>query len=67
MVQERTGFSPNELVFGHTVRGPLAVLRDGAGLQEPPKPSLCNYVNGFKRRLYEAVLLARENVSVRLR
>ncbi len=26
--QESTGFSPNDLVFGHTVRGPLAVLRD---------------------------------------
>ncbi|KAL1277255.1 hypothetical protein QQF64_023928 [Cirrhinus molitorella] len=26
--QESTGFSPKDLVFGHTVRGPLAVLRD---------------------------------------
>ena len=25
-VQEGTGFSPNSLVFGHVVRGPLAVL-----------------------------------------
>ncbi len=24
--QESTGFSPNDLVFGHDVRGPLSVL-----------------------------------------
>ena len=63
VIQESTGFSPNELVFGHSVSGPLAVLKEGAGLQEPPKP-LCDYVNGFKRRLYEAVRLARVNLSV---
>ena len=38
---ESTGFSPNELVFGHSFRGPLAVFRDGAGLQELPQ-SLCD-------------------------
>ena len=27
-VQESLGFSPNELVFGHTVRGPLQVLKE---------------------------------------
>lgn len=27
VTQESTGFSPNDLVFGHTVRGPLAVLQ----------------------------------------
>ena len=63
VVQESTGFSPNELVFGHSVRGPLAVLKDGAGLQEPPL-SLGDYVNGFRRRLYEALRLARENLTV---
>lgn len=26
--QESTGFGPNDLVFGHTVHGPLAILRD---------------------------------------
>ena len=62
MVQESTGFSLNELVFGHSVRGPVAVLKDGVGLQEPPIP-LCDYVNGFKRCLYQAVWLARINLS----
>ncbi len=27
-VQQSTGFSPAELVFGHTVRGPLCLLRE---------------------------------------
>lgn len=62
VVQESTGFSPNELVFGHSVRGPLAVLKDGLDLKEPPK-ALCDYVNGFRRRLYEAGRLAREKLT----
>ena len=62
VVQESTGFSPNDLVFGHSVRGPLAVLKDGLDLKEPPK-ALCDYVNGFRRRLYEAGRLAREKLT----
>ena len=49
--QESTGFSPNDLVFGHIVRGPLAVMKDCLEIKEP-STSLCDYVNGFKRRLY---------------
>ena len=41
VVQESTVFSHNELVFCHSVRGLLAVLKDGAGLEEPPLP-LCD-------------------------
>ena len=62
VVQESSGFSPNELVFGHSVRGPMALLKDVAGLQDPPQP-LCDYVNGFKRHLYEAARMARENLT----
>ncbi len=28
VTQESIGFSPNELVFGHVVKGPTAVLAD---------------------------------------
>lgn len=28
VTQESTGFSPNKLVFGHTVRGPLVAMQD---------------------------------------
>ena len=41
VVQESTVFSPNELVFCHSVSGLLAVLKDGAGLEEPPL-TLCD-------------------------
>lgn len=46
VLQESTGFSPNDLVFGHTVRGPLAVLRDGWGTTEAPKN--LSSVNDFR-------------------
>lgn len=36
-MQECARFSPNDLVLGHGVRGPLAVLRDGMGDTDPPK------------------------------
>lgn len=60
--QESTGFSPNDLVFGHTVRGPLAVLRDNWTESTPPK-NLISYVNNFKRRLYEAGKMAKEQLN----
>ena len=47
--QESLGFSPNDLVFGHTVRGPLAALHSDWQAKEAPK-NLIDYVNGFKRR-----------------
>lgn len=35
--QEGTGFSPNDLVFGHKVRGPLIILQDEWKTKEPPQ------------------------------
>lgn len=32
--QDSLGFSPNDLVFGHRVRGPLAVLQDDWKLKQ---------------------------------
>ena len=48
VTQEGTGFSPNDLVFGHTVHGPLNPL------YEQWKENLVDYVNGFHQRLYAA-------------
>ncbi|XP_054882238.1 uncharacterized protein LOC129356701 [Poeciliopsis prolifica] len=62
VTQESTGFSPNELVFGHTVRGPLTVLRDEWKDAEPPQ-NLLHYVNGFKQRLFTATQMANKNLS----
>lgn len=51
VVQESTGFSPNEPVFAHTVHGPLSVIRDQWVMSDPPK-NLISYVGlgiGFMR------------------
>ena len=62
VVQESTGFSPNELVFGHMVRGPLALLCDSVALPEPPQ-NLIDYVNGFRHRLFMAGEKAKEMLA----
>ena len=61
VTQDSTGFSPNALVFGHTVRGQVASLFD-CETSKPPL-ALTDYVNGFRRRLYVAGKLARENLQ----
>ena len=64
-VQESLGFSPTGLVFGHTVRGPLSVLKDqlvdgGSSKQSP----VLSYVNRFRERLQEACRMARGSTGV---
>ena len=62
VVQENTRFSPNELVFGHTVRGPLALLHDLVTQPEPPQ-NLINYVYGFRHWLYMAGERTKESLA----
>ncbi|KAL3979168.1 gamma-glutamyltranspeptidase / glutathione hydrolase / leukotriene-C4 hydrolase [Sarotherodon galilaeus] len=63
-VQECTGFSPAELVFGHTVRGPLRLLKEkylsDTAISEQ---SVLDYVSCFKERLHKACEIAREALS----
>jgi hypothetical protein len=46
-VQESFGFSPFELVFGHTVRGPLKLVKE-KWLDEHTDLILLDYVSKFK-------------------
>ena len=62
VVQESTGFSPNDLVFGHKVRGVMAVLQDTWNIAKPPQ-KLQDYVEGFKRRLTLAVESAKAKLD----
>lgn len=62
VTQESMGFSPNNLVFSHSVQGPLALLRDNSKEIEPPK-ALVDCVNGLLHRLYVAGELARKNLA----
>lgn len=62
VTQESTGFSPNELVFAHRVRGPLTMLQEDWDRSPPPK-SLDTYVHDFRRRLYAAGEMAKKNLA----
>ena len=62
-VQESLGFSPFELVFGHTVRGPLKLLKEKF-LDEDESPlNLLQYVSDFRNRLTKASEVARSNLK----
>uniref|UniRef100_A0A3B3H3T2 Gypsy retrotransposon integrase-like protein 1 n=1 Tax=Oryzias latipes TaxID=8090 RepID=A0A3B3H3T2_ORYLA len=63
VTQESLGFSPAELVVGHTVRGPLKLLKE-RWLEEPTcKTDLMQYVCGFRSKLLRACELARKNLE----
>ena len=63
-IQESLGFSPAELVFGHTVRGPLKVLKEQFLADDlPPKVKVLDYVSQFRERLQQAGSLAKEALA----
>lgn len=47
VVQESLGFSPVDLVFGHTVQGLLASLQDDWQAEKPPT-NLKDHVSGLR-------------------
>jgi hypothetical protein len=60
-VQESLGFSPFEMVFGHSVRGPLKILKEKFLGGEPTVP-LLDYVSAFKERFHSTCEKAHENL-----
>ena len=62
-VQESLGFSPAELVFGHTVRGPLKLLREQLTGVASPTQNVLDYVSAFRERLHHACGVAKEALS----
>ena len=62
-VQESLGFSPFELVFGHTVRGPLKLLKEKILSDDDSSLNLLKYVSDFKNRLSKACAAARSNLK----
>ena len=62
-VQESLGFSPFELVFGHTVRGPLKLLKEKFLSVDDSSLNLLQYVSDFKDRLSKACEAARTNLK----
>jgi transposase InsO family protein len=61
-VQDSLGFSPFELIFGHTVRGPLKCVKEQWLSEEPPS-NLLQYVIDFRTRLFEARSVAIEHLQ----
>lgn len=60
--QEALGFSPFEIVYGHTVRGPLKAFKEGL-LSENNASPLLNYVLQFREKLNDVVMFARDNLE----
>lgn len=62
--QESLGFSPADLVFGHTVRGPLRLLKEKwLSESHQAEHNVLDYVCSFRERLFRACQLARENLE----
>ena len=62
-VQESIGFSPFELVFGHTVRGPLKLLKEKFLSQEDTPLNLLQNVSDFRSKLVTACEVAKSNLK----
>ena len=61
-VQESLGFSPFELVFGHTPRGPLKLLKERWLSDEEPESVLVR-ISDIRHRLRTANELAQKNLK----
>ncbi|XP_041824841.1 uncharacterized protein LOC121629272 [Melanotaenia boesemani] len=58
-----SGFSPNELVFGHAVRSLLAALKSNLVSTEAPR-NLIDFVTGFHHRLCMAGCMAKARLQL---
>ena len=62
-VQESLGFSPFELVFGHSVRGPLKLLKENWLSENTESLNLLDYVSKLRDKLKKACELAQQNLK----
>jgi hypothetical protein len=62
VTQESLGFSPFDLVYGHTVRGPLKLLKD-QWLEDSIQTDVLSYVSNFRERLHSVREIARNNLE----
>ena len=62
-VQESLCFSPFELVFGHSVRGPSKLLKEKFLSNDETPLNLLQYVSDFRNRLSRACEVARSNLK----
>ena len=61
--QESLGFTPFELVYGHTPRGPLKLVKE-KWIEGNIEENLLGYVARIKSKLLQATSLAKQHLSV---
>ena len=61
-VQESLGFSPFELIYGHSVRGPLKIVQERLIGNVDETVTILDYVSEFRDRLNRARDMARKNL-----
>ena len=63
--QESLGFSPFELLYGRTVRGPMAILKDlwTDDVQEPEVRTTYQYILDLRQRLEDTLEVARKELE----
>ncbi|KAK3878761.1 hypothetical protein Pcinc_016573 [Petrolisthes cinctipes] len=61
--KESLGFSPNELVFAHHVRGPLSIVKEAWSSDVDTSKNLLHYVLEFKTRLSDTREEAKKNLE----
>lgn len=62
-IQESLGFSPFELVFGHSVCGPFKLLKEKFLSDDESSLNLLKYVSDFRERLSKACVLTSSNLK----
>ena len=62
-VQESLGFSPFELVIGHSVRGPLKLFKEKLLSHDDVSLNLLQYVSDFRTELSNACEMAKSNLK----
>ena len=63
--QASTGFSPFDLIYGRTVRGPMKILRElwTHDIEEPELKTTYQYVLDLRERIEETCKLAKEELA----
>ena len=61
-LQESLGFSPFELVFEHSVRGPLKLYKEKLLSEDDSSLNILSYVSNFRHKLSEACELDQNNL-----
>ena len=63
-IQDSLSFSPFELVFGHSVCGPLKLLKEAwMSDEEEPSFNLLDYISEFRHCLFQACEVAKQNLQ----